>query len=312
MSTEGIEKGIHSASWQSGLPADQFVLFDASKGEPESLEQAVQLAVGAASACWENLSGAGVFQSERALEVSDQLIAWLRGIITSHKIDEALLQQYRKAIDTNRDTIIRLENELGMEKQQSHARAEYILRRNEENATLRRTLVAMDSGWVPSPHVPPQQAEFVQAALEELNHARAKHGEGCIDGEKWSDSQRLAIILEELGEVAKELNDEALDGNTGPWSGHLGRLLGELIQVVAMGIGWGAMLMPGTTTNAAPQQAAEPTPAPAVGGFTTGRLGRVHEAYEPGSTVRVPQGAVAVMVPRDRLHNVLELLDPRA
>jgi hypothetical protein len=158
----------------------------------------------------------------------------------------------------------------------------------------------------------------VQAALEELKNARAKHGDGCIDGEKWSDAQRLSIILEELGEVAKELNDEALSpgvrkGETSTIEGgHVGRLLSEMIQEVAMGIGWGAMLMPGTTPNAAPQQAAEPTPAPAVGSFTTGRLGRMYEAYEPGSTVRVPEGSVAVMVPKDRLHSVLELLDPLA
>lgn len=44
---------------------------------PAGLSEAVQVAVGGASACWENLGGAGVFQSDRALEISDALIAWI-------------------------------------------------------------------------------------------------------------------------------------------------------------------------------------------------------------------------------------------
>lgn len=45
---------------------------------PASLEEAVQTAVGGASACWENLAGAGVFQDDRALEVSSALIEWIK------------------------------------------------------------------------------------------------------------------------------------------------------------------------------------------------------------------------------------------
>lgn len=44
---------------------------------PESLSEAVQVAGGAFSACWSNLSGAGIFESDRALEVSDALIKWI-------------------------------------------------------------------------------------------------------------------------------------------------------------------------------------------------------------------------------------------
>lgn len=39
-----------------------------------SLESAVFQALGAASACWENLSGAGVFQSEEAQEIGNVLV----------------------------------------------------------------------------------------------------------------------------------------------------------------------------------------------------------------------------------------------
>lgn len=39
------------------------------------LRQRVALAVGAASACWDNLEGAGVFESERARAIADDLAA---------------------------------------------------------------------------------------------------------------------------------------------------------------------------------------------------------------------------------------------
>jgi hypothetical protein len=39
-----------------------------------SLEQAIQTAIGAASMCWEDLSGAGVFQEDQARNISQQLI----------------------------------------------------------------------------------------------------------------------------------------------------------------------------------------------------------------------------------------------
>lgn len=55
-----------------------FRLFDAGKGEPAELSQAVFLAVGAASMCWEKPEGAGVFESGRAVEVAEQLLEWVR------------------------------------------------------------------------------------------------------------------------------------------------------------------------------------------------------------------------------------------
>ena len=44
----------------------------------ESLEEAVQLAIGAASTCWETLAGAGIFDSDRALKISDTLVKYVR------------------------------------------------------------------------------------------------------------------------------------------------------------------------------------------------------------------------------------------
>lgn len=43
-----------------------------------TLRSAVFQALGAASTCWDNLSGAGVFQSEKAQEVGDKLLAAIK------------------------------------------------------------------------------------------------------------------------------------------------------------------------------------------------------------------------------------------
>lgn len=49
--------------------------------ECDSLEQAINMAIGAASACWDNLEGAGVFQSDRARDISDALVELIRDYV---------------------------------------------------------------------------------------------------------------------------------------------------------------------------------------------------------------------------------------
>lgn len=49
--------------------------------EADTLEEAVWLSIGAASACWDNLSGAGVFESERAAAISATLLDLVRGYV---------------------------------------------------------------------------------------------------------------------------------------------------------------------------------------------------------------------------------------
>lgn len=44
----------------------------------DTLESAVFQALGAASVCWENPGGAGVFESDRAKAIGDELVAWIR------------------------------------------------------------------------------------------------------------------------------------------------------------------------------------------------------------------------------------------
>jgi hypothetical protein len=46
--------------------------------EAADLREAVFLAIGAASACWTNLDGAGTFESTRAAELGDALIDQIR------------------------------------------------------------------------------------------------------------------------------------------------------------------------------------------------------------------------------------------
>lgn len=43
-----------------------------------SLDEAVQIAVGAASVAWSNVSGAGEFDTRWAIQVSEELTSWVR------------------------------------------------------------------------------------------------------------------------------------------------------------------------------------------------------------------------------------------
>lgn len=60
---------------------------------PATLEQAVQEAGGAFSVCWSNMAGAGVFESDKALEVSEGLCAWIRENYVSKVDAEEQAQQ---------------------------------------------------------------------------------------------------------------------------------------------------------------------------------------------------------------------------
>ncbi len=46
--------------------------------EDDPLATAVFTCLGAASMCWETLNGAGVFQSDRARDIGDELVAFIR------------------------------------------------------------------------------------------------------------------------------------------------------------------------------------------------------------------------------------------
>lgn len=46
-------------------------------GEPEDRASAVFQALGAASVCWEHMSGTGIFDSDRARQIGEALLVWL-------------------------------------------------------------------------------------------------------------------------------------------------------------------------------------------------------------------------------------------
>jgi hypothetical protein len=46
--------------------------------DAENLTEAVYMAVGAASVCWEDMSGTGVFRDDRASQVAEDLLKYIR------------------------------------------------------------------------------------------------------------------------------------------------------------------------------------------------------------------------------------------
>jgi hypothetical protein len=60
---------------------------------PATLTEAVYQTVGAASVCWESMSGTGVFQDHQAREVADDLLDWIKGRLDT----ETLAQTFKDA-----------------------------------------------------------------------------------------------------------------------------------------------------------------------------------------------------------------------
>lgn len=78
-------------------------------------------------------------------------------------------------------------------------------------------------------------AELWQQITDERRRAHAKHAEHSMDGlDTWSPA-RLPVLVEEVGEVARALNDLALDSADGD-------LRSQLVQVAAMAVAWIAAL----------------------------------------------------------------------
>lgn len=63
-------------------PMDHVLISDelrrAVDGATDPVLSAIQVALGAASVCWESMDGTGVFQSERAAQIAEDLAAHLR------------------------------------------------------------------------------------------------------------------------------------------------------------------------------------------------------------------------------------------
>lgn len=77
----------------------------------------------------------------------------------------------------------------------------------------------------------------LDAIQAEATRAHAKHGDRSMMGEAYTHSDRLAILMEEVGEVAHELTyDQGLLVPDSPE--HRDRLVKELVQVAAMAATW--------------------------------------------------------------------------
>jgi hypothetical protein len=74
----------------------------------------------------------------------------------------------------------------------------------------------------------------LQAIQAEATRAHLRHGDHSMLSPAQTDDRRLAILTEEVGEVARELNDAAIEGRPVDRD----KLVKELIQTGAMSASW--------------------------------------------------------------------------
>jgi hypothetical protein len=75
----------------------------------------------------------------------------------------------------------------------------------------------------------------------ERERAHAAHGTTSMEALAITDLARLAVLVEEMGEVAREFNDARhhASGQSGTMSGvSLDRLRNELVQLAAIAAAW--------------------------------------------------------------------------
>lgn len=86
--------------------------------------------------------------------------------------------------------------------------------------------------------------EALDDLVTEYHRARVKHGPYSLDGEEIDDVRRLAALMEEVGEVAREMTyDHAGD------LGAAARTRRELIQVANVALTWATVLPAGDVTK---------------------------------------------------------------
>src|ERR1700733_4392890 len=83
----------------------------------------------------------------------------------------------------------------------------------------------------------PVLSDITLAAIQaEATRAHLKHGEHSMLGPNYSSGERLAILVEEVGEVAHELTYD--QGGPAVGEGRRDELVKELIQGAAMDASW--------------------------------------------------------------------------
>jgi len=84
-------------------------------------------------------------------------------------------------------------------------------------------------------------SEITLLAIQaEATRAHLLHGEHSMLSPNYTSGDRLAILMEEVGEVAHELTYD--QGGPGVGQGRKDELVKELIQVAAMAASWGEAL----------------------------------------------------------------------
>lgn len=82
--------------------------------------------------------------------------------------------------------------------------------------------------------IPTERFDVYAEVRAERERAHAKHGDTSMEAFPVDDMNRLAILVEEVGEVAMEFNDARHDDQgVDVWA-----LRKELIQVAAMAVAW--------------------------------------------------------------------------
>lgn len=78
--------------------------FAVQEGEPLTLAEAVGQAVGAASVCWEDMTGTGVFDEARAREIAAALETFVQGLVirAGQREQRTGMIRYEVAVDTGR------------------------------------------------------------------------------------------------------------------------------------------------------------------------------------------------------------------
>ena len=88
----------------------------------------------------------------------------------------------------------------------------------------------------------PGESTYLTALMDEIHTERIRaneaHGISSMEATKWWHGRRLAILMEETGEVARAYNerDHRRLGIDHPQ--FMAELRGELVQVAAMAVGW--------------------------------------------------------------------------
>lgn len=82
---------------------------------------------------------------------------------------------------------------------------------------------------------------------DERARAHAKHGEKSMEGWPADHPLRLPILVEEVGEVAKAMNEAALSGLPMDHPDVRAEMRAELVQVAAMATAWADALTEGVS-----------------------------------------------------------------